>query len=64
VLADMGITLLLFTIGLKLQVRDLLATRIWGTTLLHMLVTQLVMLGILSLVGQLVPGLGLSLQQA
>jgi glutathione-regulated potassium-efflux system ancillary protein KefC len=61
VLADMGITLLLFTIGLKLQVRDLLATRIWGTTLLHMLVTQLVMLGILSLVGQLVPGFGLSL---
>ncbi len=60
-LAEMGITLLLFSIGLKLQVRDLLKPRIWGTTLIHMLVTQLAMLGLLSLVGQFIPGLGLSL---
>lgn len=61
VLSDMGITLLLFSIGLKLQIRDLLMTRIWGTTILHMLVTQLLLLGLLSLAGQLMPELGLSL---
>jgi predicted Kef-type K+ transport protein len=62
VLANMGITLLLFSIGLKLQVRDLLKTHIWGTTLLHMLVTQLAMLGLLVLAGKIHPDLGLSLE--
>lgn len=61
VLAEMGITLLLFSIGLKLHVRDLLQARIWGTTLLHMLVTQLAMLGLLSLASQALPGLDLGL---
>lgn len=60
-LAEMGITLLLFSIGLKLQIRDLLLPRIWGTTLAHMVATQLIMLGILSLAGQLIPGLDLTL---
>jgi predicted Kef-type K+ transport protein len=60
-LSEMGITLLLFSIGLKLQIKDLLLPRIWGTTLVHMLVTQLVLLALLSLVGQLVPELGLNL---
>jgi len=36
-MADIGVTLLLFTIGLKLKVRDLLQREIWGTTLIHML---------------------------
>ncbi len=62
VLSEMGITLLLFSIGLKLQVRDLLKARIWATTLIHMLVTQIAMLGVLSLAGSLFPGLGLTLQ--
>ena len=61
VLAQMGITLLLFSIGLKLQVRDLLKRRIWGTTLLHMAATQVAMLGLLTLAGQLFPSLGLTL---
>jgi glutathione-regulated potassium-efflux system ancillary protein KefC len=40
-LAELGITLLLFTIGLKLEPKKLLETKVWGTTLIHMAVTQL-----------------------
>lgn len=36
-LADLGITLLLFTIGLKLDLRGLLRPEIWGVSSLHML---------------------------
>lgn len=36
-LADIGITLLLFTIGLKLNIRDLGARHVWGVAGLHML---------------------------
>lgn len=35
-LADLGITLMLFTIGLKLDARDLLRREVWGSTLSHM----------------------------
>ncbi|SIS58925.1 cation:proton antiporter family protein [Neptunomonas antarctica] len=35
-LADLGITLMLFTIGLKLHVKDLLKREIWVSTLSHM----------------------------
>lgn len=35
-LAHLGITLMLFAIGLKLNVRDLLKPEIWGSTLSHM----------------------------
>lgn len=35
-LADLGITLLLFTVGLKLDLRSLMRPVIWGTTLAHM----------------------------
>ncbi|GAB3018039.1 cation:proton antiporter domain-containing protein [Bowmanella dokdonensis] len=37
-LADLGITLMLFTIGLKLNVRDLLKREVWAGTGVHMLV--------------------------
>ncbi len=37
VLADLGITLMLFTIGLKLNVRDLLRPEVWAGTSAHML---------------------------
>ncbi|MFK8042417.1 cation:proton antiporter [Congregibacter sp.] len=60
-LSEMGITLLLFSIGLKLQIRDLLLPRIWGTTVVHMLITQLAVLGVLSLAQHLLPSLGLSI---
>jgi glutathione-regulated potassium-efflux system ancillary protein KefC len=42
-LADLGITLLLFTIGLKLEPIKLLETKVWGTTLIQMAATQVVM---------------------
>lgn len=61
VMAEIGITLLLFTIGLKLQVKDLLATRIWGTTLLHMAATQLFFLLVLLAAGWIFPDSGLGL---
>jgi predicted Kef-type K+ transport protein len=41
-LADFGVTLLLFTIGLKLRVGSLLKPEIWGVTTLHMLITIVV----------------------
>lgn len=39
--ADLGVTLLLFTIGLKLDVRSLLKVEIWGGASLHMVITTL-----------------------
>jgi predicted Kef-type K+ transport protein len=35
-LADLGVTLLLFTIGLKLNIHSLFRTEIWGSTAAHM----------------------------
>lgn len=37
--ADMGVTLLLFTIGLKLRLNTLVRPEIWATTSIHMLAT-------------------------
>ena len=59
-LSEIGITLLLFTIGLKLQPKELLATRVWGTTLLHMAAMQLLFLAILFATARLLPELGLT----
>lgn len=38
-LADLGVTLLLFTIGLKLDIRSLLRPHIWAVTSIHMSIT-------------------------
>ena len=46
-LADLGVTLLLFTIGLKLRVSSLLKPEIWGVATLHMLIVVLVFCAIL-----------------
>lgn len=46
-LADLGVTLLLFTIGLKLRVNSLLKVEIWGVATLHMLITVIVFSAIL-----------------
>jgi predicted Kef-type K+ transport protein len=59
VLAEMGITLLLFTIGLKLQPANLLKTNVWGTTLLQILIMQLAFVLLLTLAGWIYPGLQL-----
>ncbi|WP_144392514.1 cation:proton antiporter family protein [Pleionea sediminis] len=37
-LSDLGITLMLFTIGLKLNIKDLLKTDVWVSTLGHMVI--------------------------
>jgi len=37
--SEMGVTLLLFSIGLKLQIRSLLMPQIWAVASLHMIVT-------------------------
>lgn len=37
--ADIGVTILLFSIGLKLNIKDLLRTEIWAVSVIHMLVT-------------------------
>lgn len=39
IISDLGVTLLLFTIGLKLHIRSLLKPRIWATGTIHMLIT-------------------------
>ena len=39
IIADLGVTLLLFSIGLKLQIRSLLKPKIWATGTIHMLIT-------------------------
>ena len=36
-MADAGVTLLLFSIGLKLRVKELLRAEVWGVTVIHML---------------------------
>jgi predicted Kef-type K+ transport protein len=41
-IADLGVTLLLFTIGLKLNFRQLLRTEVWGVASTHMLLIVLV----------------------
>ncbi len=46
-IADMGVTLLLFTIGLKLKVRQLLSPSVWATASIHMLVTVALASGLL-----------------
>ncbi len=42
VIAELGVTLLLFSIGLKLRVQSLLRPEVWAGASLHMLVTVLV----------------------
>jgi predicted Kef-type K+ transport protein len=50
VLADLGITLLLFSIGLKLRLKSLAKPEVWGTATLHMtIVTALFALPVLLL---------------
>ncbi len=41
-LADLGITLLLFTVGLKLNLKVLIRPQVWSVTLLHMSLTLII----------------------
>ncbi|WP_456406417.1 cation:proton antiporter domain-containing protein [Thiolapillus sp.] len=55
-MADAGVLLLLFTIGLKLRLRNLLVPEIWGSASVHMLLTVLFVSAFILLAG--VVGLG------
>ena len=61
VLANTGITLLLFTIGLKLDPKSLLESKVWGSTLIHMVVTQAVVFILLIGLIALLPSIDLSM---
>lgn len=52
-LANIGITLMLFSIGLKLHVQDLLKREVWASTLSHMGISTLLFTGIALLLGTL-----------
>lgn len=56
-LADMGITLLLFTIGIKLNLRDLAAPHVWGVAGLHMLGSLAFFAALLLMLAQLLSAL-------
>jgi predicted Kef-type K+ transport protein len=45
--SDLGVTLLLFTIGLKFKIKSLLQPEIWAGTTLHMLITVVIFGGAL-----------------
>lgn len=48
-LADLGITLLLFTIGLKLNIRDLIKTEVWLGSVTHALIWIVLSFGVIKL---------------
>ncbi len=48
--ADLGITLMLFTIGLKVNIKDLLRMQVWGSAITHMSVWSILLFGLLSLI--------------
>ncbi|WP_010524102.1 cation:proton antiporter family protein [Nesterenkonia sp. F] len=56
-LADVGVTLLLFTIGLKFDVRALMRREAWGSAVTHMVLFTLVTAGLLGLLA----GIGMTL---
>ncbi|MCC5920730.1 MAG: cation:proton antiporter [Cyclobacteriaceae bacterium] len=51
VMADIGVMLLLFTIGLKLKLKSLFRPEIWGTATIHMLTTVVLISGLLLVLG-------------
>ncbi|PSJ47741.1 potassium transporter Kef [Zobellella endophytica] len=56
-LASLGVTLLLFSIGLKLDIKTLLKKEVWGTATGHIVLSTLLFTGVLLLV----KGIGFSL---
>jgi len=52
VLADLGITLMLFTIGLKLKIQDLLKREVWASSLGHMLGWSLATTAVIMMLAQ------------
>lgn len=54
-IADLGVTLLLFTIGLKLNLKDLATAEIWGTSLTHVVVSTVFFAAVLWVAKELLP---------
>lgn len=55
VIADLGVTLLLFTIGLKLNLKDLATAEIWGTSLAHVALSTVFFAAVIWLATELFP---------
>ncbi len=53
-IADLGVTLLLFTIGLKLNLKDLATAEIWGTSLTHIVLSTFFFAAVLWAAQQLI----------
>lgn len=53
--ADLGVTLLLFTIGLKLDLKGLAKSEIWGTSLAHIVVSTVFFTSVIWVAQQLIP---------
>ena len=58
-IADLGVLLLLFTIGLKLNLKELAAPQVWAVTGLHMLLVVPATATALLLIGLLIPALNM-----
>jgi len=54
-IAELGVTLLLFTIGLKLDLKALAHSEVWGTSLAHIVLSTLAFSGVLALAHYLFP---------
>ena len=54
VIADLGVTLLLFSIGLKLNLKDLATREIWGTSLTHIAISTTFFAGVIWLAQELI----------
>ncbi|MEM9103038.1 MAG: cation:proton antiporter family protein [Pseudomonadota bacterium] len=61
-LSNLGITLMLFTIGLKLNVKSLLQTSVWGGASINMLVYIFAVMGLMLLGGYLGVTAGLTVE--
>ena len=59
-IADLGILLLLFTIGLKLNLKELAAPQVWGVAGLHMMIAVVLTVPIILLAGFVLPALALT----
>ena len=51
--ADLGVTLLLFSIGLKLKLKDLATAEVWGTSVIHVIAST-IFFAFMIFIGQLI----------
>ena len=63
-IAEIGVTLLLFSIGLKLKPAELLEVKVWGTTSVHMVLTIAVLTPFLIFATRFLPGVTLDFDDA